>query len=211
MLRFSRNTGAIIGIAVAGTIFLIIAVFIIFFTCSRYKSRQIPREIDELPRWRSPLAGDDESQNFTRNPIASASQTSEMTRHTLGSPEQIVVYGRRASTERTCIESHDLGRRPTGTAFGASEVAFSLPSRSHASCQHGSHDTERLGSAPLISNSSQDPFFVSGHVNVENLGEPAENDTVISIYEDQIPADGEAALRDTNHNRYSFNHPHLYS
>lgn len=68
---FSHNTGAIIGITLAGTFALVILALIIFFTCRKYKQREsiasgsrenfLRRDVDiEPPAWRSPLEGDDD-------------------------------------------------------------------------------------------------------------------------------------------------------
>ncbi|KAG6878400.1 hypothetical protein C0993_007582 [Termitomyces sp. T159_Od127] len=92
--RFARNTGAIVGVAVASTCFIILAVILLFFLCKRRKGRHFwsgnfrsPAGLHFNP-WQPPLAGDDDALYYAQNVrrhsnrsfqrLGSATHTSEM-------------------------------------------------------------------------------------------------------------------------------------
>ncbi|TFK69348.1 hypothetical protein BDN72DRAFT_616259 [Pluteus cervinus] len=79
--QFARNTGAVIGVALAGTVFLIAAVFIIFFLCRNYKARrsrsQHGSSLHHLNNshegsWRPPLDDEDAAINTGDEPYGSS-------------------------------------------------------------------------------------------------------------------------------------------
>lgn len=60
----SRNTGAVIGVAVSAAVVVVLIAIGVFFVCRRYRrsaSEPFPEQPQFVPSWRPPLAGDDDS------------------------------------------------------------------------------------------------------------------------------------------------------
>ena len=66
ILRFSHNTGAIIGVAVSATVGVILSVFVVFLSCARYRSREVRRYRRRQPH-QPPQQEQEERKGFHRD------------------------------------------------------------------------------------------------------------------------------------------------
>lgn len=97
--RFQWNTRAIIGVAVACAVSIIVAVFVVFFACKRFKLRErLNAGVANLSSWHPPLVGDESQENLrqpmTINPLRPETRSSQVTELILPSrPEPYPVLG----------------------------------------------------------------------------------------------------------------------
>ncbi|KAF8078574.1 hypothetical protein FPV67DRAFT_63791 [Lyophyllum atratum] len=114
---FARNTAAIVGVAVACTILIIVAVIATFFACKRYKGRRAfgvssPNVLRFTP-WHPPLAGDDDNHYYTEQHggLVTTSSQQHLERH--AQPNEMASIGtERLSPERSV--THGGGSSDSG-------------------------------------------------------------------------------------------------
>ncbi|RDB28444.1 hypothetical protein Hypma_015475 [Hypsizygus marmoreus] len=160
---FGRNTGAIIGIALASSIALLMVVFIVFYACRRYKTGQAlngsSSDVLNFPSWHPPLAGDDDNQeNSDRpgglicpssQPSGSSEQCNEMASATMAGLSDSVHVAPYESNLESSI-SLPLHHSPSGQQPFTGLTQVALVSTEHPTSNDDSHHTS-LDSYPEIS------------------------------------------------------------
>ncbi|KAF5377653.1 hypothetical protein D9615_005358 [Tricholomella constricta] len=151
---FALNTAAIVGVSIAATASIIIAVIAIFFACKRYKGRRAfgvsSHGALHFTPWHPPLAGDDDAQYYTdrygglvagsfRQHIGSHSNTNEMA--TVGTDQSNAersLSHEASSSESGLSHLHNVsfGRQSLSIYNQAVDAAFPFPGIVNATSVH---------------------------------------------------------------------------